>query len=70
MHLVSLKDGKMSHSGDNNIRIKPAVCVVFTVSRLYFSLIRHLLIKKSVARRLRTTLWAIYIYDSYFTVTR
>ena len=37
MHLVSLKDGKMSHSGDNNIRIKPAVCDVFTVSRLYFS---------------------------------
>ena len=37
MHLVSLKDGKMSHSGDINIRIKPAVCDVFTVSKLYFS---------------------------------
>ena len=47
MHLVSLKDGKMSHSGDNNIRIKPAVCDVFAISRLYFSLIRHLLIKKA-----------------------
>ena len=37
MHLVSHKDGKMSHSGDNNIRIKSAVCDVFTISRLYFS---------------------------------
>ena len=70
MHLVSLKDGKMSHSGDNNIRIKPAVCDVFAISRLYFSLIRHLLIKKK--RGSETPDHALgYLYlCSYFTVTR
>ena len=69
MHLVSHKDGKMSHSGDNNIRIN-LLSVIFSPS-VGFTLHRFG-IYSSKKRGSETPGHALgYLYlCSYFTVTR
>ena len=69
MHLVSHKDGKMSHSGDNNIRIN-LLSVIFSPS-VGFTLHRFGIYssKKRGSETPYHALGYLYLY-SYFTVTR
>ena len=69
MHLVSHKDGKMSHSGDNNIRIN-LLSVIFSPS-VGFTLHRFGIYspKKRGSETPDHALGYLYLC-SYFTVTR